>query len=209
MRIHPTFSFFLSPLSPGLAWRIGQPGVSYVPEMNLFFSLSISWRPFLLLLLHREICWQSSSPPTQSRFPISMRPSGQSIRKSPSPSPREKMHRIYGRVWGTVRKCDATADAYFSPGPKTFFMAQVGRASKSLFQGRFFFPFSTSVPSFFLFHCGYYCYSFLGCARNPSEARNWGITGPSADPRGIHASIPTVSSSRRRDYVRIRGLFTG
>ncbi len=112
------FFFFLFPLSPGLAWRIGQPGVSYVPEMNLF-SLSISWRPFLFLLLHREICWQSSSPPTQSRFPISMRPSEQSIRQSVHLPPEKKMHRIYGRVWGTVRKCDATG-AYFSPGPQNF-----------------------------------------------------------------------------------------
>ncbi len=142
--------------------------------MNLF-SLSISWRPFLLLLLHREICWQSSSPPTQSRFPISMRPSGQSIRQSPFP--REKMQRIYGRVWGTVRKCDATADAYFSPGPKTFFIVQDGRASKSLFQGRFFSFFH--VRSFILpFSLWLLLLFLLGYARNPSEARNWGITGP-------------------------------
>ena len=174
--------------------------------MNLFFSLSISWRPFLLLRLHREICWQSSSPPTQSRFPISMRPSGQSIRQSPSPT--EKMHRIYGRVWGTVRKCDATG-AYFSPGPKTFFTVQVGRASKSLFQGRFFFL----LPRPFL-HSSFFIVVIIvipsSAMREIRVRREIGGLWAPSDSRGIHASIPTVSSSRRRrDYVRIRGLFTG
>ncbi len=135
MRIHPTFSFFLSPFLPriGLANWSTRRVLCSRDESFLSFDLlaPVSFSPFASVDMLAKLLSSDSIPVSHQHASV------RAVNQTVPPPPEKKMHRIYGRVWGTVRKCDATG-AYFSPGPKTFFTVQVGRASKSLFQGRFF-----------------------------------------------------------------------